>query len=190
MLRWREKFEKRGITTGGFNNFNGGFGFNISEAQFSNYNALEQMGKDLFFSDRARCSRCHTGENLSAPEDPGSGYSAPTVAGTANIGLNRIYVDNGKSDGKFRIPSLRNVEITGPYMHDGRFTSLDQVVDHYSRGIQPHPHLDKNLMVTGGTAPVRLNFSQEEKDALVAFLRTLTDVTFLTDKKFSDPFAN
>ena len=184
------EFEKRGITTGGFNNFNGGFGFNISEAQFSNYNALEQMGKDLFFSDRARCSRCHTGENLSAPEDPGSGYSAPTVAGTANIGLNRIYVDNGKSDGKFRIPSLRNVEITGPYMHDGRFTSLDQVVDHYSRGIQPHPHLDKNLMVTGGTAPVRLNFSQEEKDALVAFLRTLTDVTFLTDKKFSDPFAN
>ena len=45
-------------------------------------------------------------------------------------------------------------------------------------------------MVTGGTAPVRLNFTQEEKDALVAFLRTLTDVTFLTDKKFSDPFAN
>lgn len=176
---------------GGFNElFNTQFGFDIAGAKFDNYNALEQMGKDLFFSERARCSRCHTGENLSAPEDPGSGYSAPTIAGTANIGLDRTYMDNGKSNGKFRIPSLRNVEITGPYMHDGRFENLDQVIDHYSRGVQPHPHLDKNLMVTGGSAPVRLNFNQEEKDALVAFLRTLTDVTYLTDKKFSDPFAN
>jgi cytochrome c peroxidase len=75
-------------------------------------------------------------------------------------------------------------------MHDGRFANLDQVIDHYNRGIQPHPHLDKNLMVTGGSAPVRLNLTQEEKDALVAFLRTLTDVSFITDKKFSDPFAN
>ena len=74
-------------------------------------------------------------------------------------------------------------------MHDGRFANLDQVIDHYNRGIQPHPHLDKNLMVTGGSAPVRLNLTQEEKDALVAFLRTLTDVSFITDKKFSDPFA-
>jgi len=164
----------RGMNNGGFNNFN----------------TLEQMGKDLFFSDRARCSRCHTGENLSAPEDPGSGYSGPTIAGTANIGLDRTYADNGKNNGKFRIPSLRNVEITGPYMHDGRFANLDQVIDHYNRGIQPHPHLDKNLMVTGGSAPVRLNLTQEEKDALVAFLRTLTDVSFITDKKFSDPFAN
>lgn len=180
----------RGMNNGGFNNLNTHFGFDIASAQFSNFNALEQMGKDLFFSDRARCSRCHTGENLSAPEDPGSGYSAPTIAGTANIGLDRTYADNGKANGKFRIPSLRNVEITGPYMHDGRFANLDQVIDHYSRGIQPHPHLDKNLMVTGGTAPVRLNLTQEEKDALVAFLRTLTDVSFITDKKFSDPFAN
>jgi len=180
----------RGMNNGGFNNFNTHFDFDIAAAQFSNFNALEQMGKDLFFSDRARCSRCHTGENLSAPEDPGSGYSGPTIAGTANIGLDRTYADNGKNNGKFRIPSLRNVEITGPYMHDGRFANLDQVIDHYNRGIQPHPHLDKNLMVTGGSAPVRLNLTQEEKDALVAFLRTLTDVSFITDKKFSDPFAN
>ena len=180
----------RGMNNGGFNNFNTHFDFDIAAAQFSNFNALEQMGKDLFFSDRARCSRCHTGENLSAPEDPGSGYSGPTIAGTANIGLDRTYSDNGKGNGKFRIPSLRNVEITGPYMHDGRFANLDQVIDHYNRGIQPHPHLDKNLMVTSGSAPVRLNLTQEEKDALVAFLRTLTDVSFITDKKFSDPFAN
>ncbi len=184
------ELNSRGINNGGFNDFNMQFGFDIASSKFDNFNALEQMGKDLFFSDRARCSRCHTGENLSAPEDPGSGYSAPTIAGTANIGLDRTYADNGKSNGKFRIPSLRNVEITGPYMHDGRFANLDQVIDHYSRGVQPHPHLDKNLMVTGGSAPVRLNFNQEEKDALVAFLRTLTDVTYLTDKKFSDPFAN
>ncbi len=156
-------------------------------AQFTD---LEKMGMDLFFSDRARCSRCHNGQNFSAPDDPGrGGYGAPTVKGTANIGLERIYKDNGKENGKFRIPSLRNVELSGPYMHDGRFATLEQVIDHYSRGIQPHAHLDENLKDNQGN-PIKLNFTDQEKEALLAFLRTLTDYSFLQDKRFSNPFIN
>jgi len=74
-------------------------------------------------------------------------------------------------------------------MHDGRFANLNQVIDHYSHGVQAHSHLDKNLKDNTGN-PVKLNFSELEKDALIAFLRTLTDTKFISDPRFSDPFAN
>lgn len=155
-------------------------------AQFT---AQEKLGRDLFFSDRAGCFNCHAGSNFSAPDEPGGAYGAPTVAGTANIGLDLNYADNGKGNGKFRIPSLRNIELSAPYMHDGRFASLEAVLDHYSRGIQAHPNLDVNLRGKDGQ-PKRMNFTVEEKDAMIAFLRTLTDVSFITEPKYSDPFAN
>jgi cytochrome c peroxidase len=160
----------------------------VSEGM-AQFTAMEKMGHDLFFSERASCFKCHSGSNFSAPDDPGGAYGAPTVAGTANIGLDKSYADNGKGNGKFRIPSLRNIELSAPYMHDGRFTTLEAVVDHYSRGIQAHPHLDANLK-DGNGQPKKMNFTTEEKDALVAFLRTLTDVSFISNPKYSDPFAN
>ena len=164
------------------------------------FNALEQMGHDLFFSERMRCSKCHNGENFAAPDlptqDPDMGpYGNPTPdnpnasAGTANIGLNITTGDAGRMDGKFRIPTLRNIELTGPYMHDGRFQTLDEVLNHYSGGIQNHPTLDENLKGADGK-PLHMNMTQIEKDALKAFLFTLTDHTFITDPKFSNPFAN
>ena len=159
---------------------------NSGQVQFS---MLEKMGHDLFFSERTGCFKCHSGSNFSAPDDPGGAYGAPTVAGTANVGLDKTYADNGKGNGKFRIPSLRNIELSAPYMHDGRFNTLEAVVDHYSHGIQAHPHLDANLKDKNGQ-PKKMNFTQEEKDALVAFLRTLTDPVFTKDPKYSDPFAN
>ncbi|MBM3937704.1 MAG: cytochrome-c peroxidase [Sphingomonadales bacterium] len=155
-------------------------------AQFT---MMEKMGHDLFFSERASCFKCHSGSNFSAPDDPGGAYGGPTVAGTANVGLDKTYADNGKGNGKFRIPSLRNIELSAPYMHDGRFGSLESVIDHYSRGIQAHPHLDANLKDERGN-PKRMNFTAEEKDALIAFLHTLTDVSFISNPKYSDPFAN
>ena len=88
---------------------------------------------------------------------------------------------NRKQIGKFKSPSLRNVVVTGPYMHDGRFTTLEQVIDHYSTGVKNHPNADGRLRG-------RLNLSTQQKASLVAFLRTLTDEHFLTDPKFSDPF--
>ena len=89
--------------------------------------------------------------------------------------------------GKFKVPSLRNVELTAPYMHDGRFTNLEQVVDFYSTGVVDNPNLSPPLRTPGGGV-LRLNFTPAQKAALVAFLKTLTDTNLANDAKLSDPF--
>jgi cytochrome c peroxidase len=89
--------------------------------------------------------------------------------------------------GLFKSPSLRNVELTAPYMHDGRFDTLEEVVEHYDNGVQPHPNLDPRLRTPGGQ-PQQLNLSDPQKAALVAFLRTLTDEALVEDERFVDPF--
>nr|MCU0347961.1 cytochrome-c peroxidase [Saprospiraceae bacterium] len=86
-------------------------------------------------------------------------------------------------------PSLRNVALTGPYMHDGRFQSLMDVVNHYNSNIQPHPNLDQRLRDWEGN-PWRLNLNESQKQSLVAFLNTLTDQSLVTDERFSDPFVD
>jgi cytochrome c peroxidase len=79
-------------------------------------------------------------------------------------------------------------------MHDGRFDTLEKVIDHYSKGVELHPNLDPRMRQLNpdspnvNPAPRHLNFTDSEKRALIAFLKTLTDQTFLTDPKFSDPF--
>lgn len=112
------------------------------------------------------------------------GYGA--TSNTTNIGLDVVYADQGRMNGQFKIPSLRNIELTAPYMHDGRFSTLEQVVEHYSKNVQPHTHLDTKFMDNGSVKPLEL--SELEKEALIAFLKTLTDNTFIQDKKFSNPF--
>jgi cytochrome c peroxidase len=72
-------------------------------------------------------------------------------------------------------------------MHDGRFTTLEQVVEHYDSGVRNNPGLDPGLRAPGGQ-PRRLNLTPAQKSALVTFLRALTDTTFLHDARFSDPF--
>ncbi len=85
--------------------------------------------------------------------------------------------------GSFKSPSLRNVEVTAPYGHDGRFATLDALIDHYS----DNAILDPNV---GYMIPVGpLNFTTSEKAALIAFLKTLTDRTFLADPRYSSPFV-
>ena len=88
----------------------------------------------------------------------------------------------------FVSPSLRNVGVSGPYMHDGRFVSLEAVVDHYNNGVQAHENL--SLELRGPGVPLRLGFGEADKAALVAFLHTLTDQTFLTDERFSEPIRD
>lgn len=154
---------------------------------FDNYNALELAGKDLFMSAKTNCTSCHAGTNFAAPDFPGGPYGQPSVKGTANIGLDLVYADQGKGEGKFRIPSLRNIALTGPYMHDGRFETLEEVVEHYNSGVQAHPALDHNLLGENDL-PQRLDLTNFEKKALVAFLHTLTDEDFITDERFSNPF--
>jgi cytochrome c peroxidase len=140
---------------------------------FPNFTAQENLGKQLFLlppnQGGAACAGCH------AP---------PTFALAANS------LSNGLDAGEtviFKSPSLKNIAVVGPYMHDGRLANLQQVIDHYNNGIQAGPALDNRLRTPNGQ-PLRLNLSQEQKDALAAFLQTLTDNDLLTDPKFGDPF--
>jgi cytochrome c peroxidase len=150
-------------------------------------NALEISGQQLFTS-KYDCNSCH---QVESPH----GY---IMAGTfANIGLDPVYTDDGlqrvsnssTDAGKFKIPSLRNVALTAPYMHDGRFNTLEEVIDHYSTGITAHPNLDPRLRQPDG-APVAFNISESEKKAIVAFLNSLTDYTMISDPKLSNPFKS
>jgi cytochrome c peroxidase len=146
--------------------------------------AIEDRGRNLFMTVYD-CNACHQVQNP-------HGY---IMAGTfANIGLDAQYADNGlqnvtkrSSDaGKFKIPSLRNVALSAPYMHDGRFATLNEVLGHYSEGIANHPNLDKRLKKDG--QPMRLQIPQHDKEAIIAFLHTLTDYEMINDPKFSNPF--
>lgn len=105
-----------------------------------------------------------------------------------NVGLDRVSADTGAGRGAFKAPSLRNVAVRPRFMHDGRFTTLEQVVAFFDAGVQPDPDLDPRLRAADGT-PRRLGLTAEQRAALVAFLRTLTDSTFLTAARFANPFA-
>jgi cytochrome c peroxidase len=163
---------------------------------FKDFSSVELLGKDLFFSSDLKCSECHSGNNFSAPDFPGGAYGFSSFGpgndfgprGTANIGLDMVYQDNGRGNGLFKIPSLRNIALTGPYMHDGRFKTLDEVLDHYSHGIKKHPNLDHKFLKNNKVKS--LNLSESDKYALKMFLNTLTDFQLISDKKFSNPFLN
>jgi cytochrome c peroxidase len=146
---------------------------------FDNFTVQENRGKTLFLG---RCAICHLPAGQAAHffmnRPLNNGLDADikkTDGGVGDITLNASQL------GLFKAPSLRNVEFTGPYMHDGRFATLEAVIDHYSQGVKQHPNLDPRLRR-------RLNFDARQKAALVAFLKTLSDRQFLTDPKFSDPF--
>ena len=84
--------------------------------------------------------------------------------------------------GRFRVPTLRNVAVTAPYMHDGRFATLSEVIDHYARGGGREPGVARNPLLPG------FSLTEEEKHDLTAFLESLTDADFLRDPRFADPW--
>ncbi|MGH9399534.1 MAG: cytochrome c peroxidase [Thermoanaerobaculia bacterium] len=120
-----------------------------------------RRGMTLFFSDRLACAKCHAGFTFSGPV---SYDSAPPGEPT--------FHDTGL-DGRFRAPTLRNVAVTAPYMHDGRFATLEQVIEHYASPGKPSP----------GRSPLVRGFSitQQGRTDLVEFLKSLTDDSFLAD---------
>ncbi len=97
------------------------------------------------------------------------------------------HTQNPADIGKFKIPGLHNIDLTAPYMHDGRFATLEEVVDFYSTGIQLNANLHPALKA--GDHAVKLNFSEEEKTALVDFLKLLTAQEITTEEKWSNPFV-
>lgn len=156
---------------------------------------LEMDGHNIFFGE-GRCYQCHGGTDFNTR----GFFFEPPINGTwglpaANIGLDEEYADQGfglfeeEMEGLFKIPSLRNVEYTAPYMHDGRFATLDDVIEHYNSGIKDHPNLDFSLRDWNTDGPMRLNLSEYNKQALKAFLLTLSDEDFVSDPKFADPFG-
>lgn len=142
-------------------------------APFANLTAEENRGKALFITPPQQggggCIACHT---------------APTFALTANSRSNGLDANETRT---FKTPSLKSVAATGPYMHDGRLATLEQVVEHYASGIQNGPALDNRLRGPGG-APQRLPLTIADKAALVAFMRTLTDTVVAANTKFATPF--
>jgi cytochrome c peroxidase len=165
---------------------------------FANFTPQENTGKALFLG-RAGCAACHLD---SGPPQPGTrpNQAAFFIEIATNNGLDATVDvgDDGVGDvtgraadkGRFKSPSLRNIAVTGPYMHDGRFATLTQVVEHYNSGVQAHPNLDGRLRVPGTATvtPRRLGLTADEVQSIVAFLGTLTDNALLTDAKFGDPF--
>lgn len=133
----------------------------------------EYAGQRLF--EAAGCKSCH--ESYAVVSDS-----------ARNTGLDASNVDPGAGRGRLKAPSLRNVALRPPYMHDGRFRTLEQVVDFYDKGVQPNPDLDPRLRNQDGS-PRRLNLSAEQKTSLLVFLNTLTDRSLLTDPRFSNPFV-
>jgi cytochrome c peroxidase len=147
------------------------------EDDFENFTRQENHGKALFFRN---CAACHFQLQeapfaLVTPANNGTDLDPLSAdGGLADITL------NAQDAGRFKSPTLRNVEVAGPYMHNGSLSTLEDVVEHYSRSFNRHPNLDVRMLP--------LNLTESEKSALVAFLKTLTDRAFLTDPRFSDPF--
>jgi cytochrome c peroxidase len=149
-----------------------------------------RRGMTLFYSARVGCVQCHSGINFSGPVV----YAGHTLAGAlfANTGLYNLdgrgtypVSDQGlievthraRDMGKFRVPTLRNVELTAPYMHDGSMSSLDEVLDHYARGGHRNPRQDARIR------PFAL--TSTERADLLAFLNCLTDREFVENPQYS-----
>jgi cytochrome c peroxidase len=138
------------------------------------FNEQEINGLKIF---RSRCSTCHKEPMFTDYSYRNIGLEPDTAlkdSGRARItGLTADYM-------KFKVPTLRNIEMTYPYMHDGRFISLDQVMDHYAEKRFFTNNVDPEISNMNKLSP-------SEKVDLIIFLRTLTDRTFLYDKRFFDP---
>ncbi|HNI44964.1 MAG TPA: cytochrome c peroxidase [Chitinophagales bacterium] len=148
----------------------------------------EYYGYSIFFNEVADCFHCHTGSGSLFTDNQFHNNGLDSVA-TLND-----YPDKGlgevtkelQDNGYFRTPTLRNIELTAPYMHDGRFQTLEEVVDHYSDHVKQAENVDPTIKVffkDGGK-----HLSPDDKAAVVAFLKTLTDTAFVNNPAFKSPF--
>ena len=151
----------------------------------------EERGRVLFFQEYnpffpedsgADCAHCHGGDNFENDLYMNNGLD--TDADMQDMGRENATM-NAADRGKFKVPTLRNIAVTFPYMHDGRFNTLEEVVNHYNEGIKPSTTADQTVLNTMDTG---LLLTEEDKTDLVNFLHTLTDETFLNNEKYQSPF--
>ena len=141
----------------------------------ASFNTTEQTGYTLF--QQKKCNSCHKEPLFTDFSYRNTGL--PLNPSLKDVG--RMHVTNKREDSlKFKVPSLRNVFLTFPYGHDGRFYSIDDVLNHYSNGVQPSATVDSLVRN-------KIPLTRDEKYYLKAFLSTLTDTAFVADKRFSQP---
>ncbi len=164
--------------------------------------AEEELGMALFFTHPepsiglrgGNCGDCHVNILTSGVNDGLEGFKNNGLETDDALEEGLAAVTGKASDkGKFKVPSLRNIALTAPYMHDGRFQTLEQVLDHYNDHIRKSATLDPLILEASNEpidpqGPVKLHLTTEEKAAIIAFLHTLTDQNFITNEKFSNPF--
>lgn len=139
----------------------------------------EVQGKRLF---EQKCAACHGTKLFTDGSFRNNGVSTEQML-RFDKGREEITL-NADDRGKFRVPSLRNIEVTAPYMHRGQFRKLEQVLDYYASGVTDSPTLDPLLKQNG---QLGISMSAGEKQQIIAFLKTLTDNEFLTNPKFAEP---
>lgn len=153
------------------------------------FTAEELEGFELFVNEDGEhpgCTHCHktVGHMFTDDEYHNNGIDSvglgdDNLVNFSDLGLGAV-TNNVFDNGKFRTPSLNNIALTGPYMHDGRFNTLEEVIDHYSTGGKPSPNLNANILPFPLTA--------DEKSSLLAFLNTLTDTEFTNNPAHQNPF--
>ena len=178
--------------------------YDIARAEVNNaledfpaFTNQENMGKRLFFQERTltngnqvSCAACHVSEAF-VGSNPllASNNTVATHSGLEDdddLGVGEV-TGSVEDHGKFKVPSLKNIALTAPYMHDGRFDNLEEVINHYSNGINDHQN---SILVNANGEVGQFRFSDQERAALISFLETLTDTEMLTDEKYSNPFEN
>ena len=152
---------------------------------------IRDRGRVLFFREfdpfigqkGGECFHCHGGFNFTNDQFMNNGLDDDS--GFTDLG--RFIVTNEPQDkARFKVPSLRNISFTPPYMHDGRFSTLEEVIEHYATGVKPSSTLDDLLF--HNIEPDGLQLTAQDKADLVQFLKTLTDENLSSDVRFSNPF--
>lgn len=150
------------------------------------YTDEELKGKELFFEINllevkdAQCGHCHGDKPFTSNDYFNNGLQVYTPENGVPHKGRMIVTGNPIDMGKFRAPTLRNIMLTAPYMHDGRLKNIDEVIEHYNSGGHYAPNKDPNI--------VPLNLTDEEKEAIKAYLHTLTDTSYLQNPYLINPY--
>lgn len=150
----------------------------------------EERGRVLFFSEfdpfgsskGGECFHCHGGHNFTNDEYMNNGLD--TDASMTDEGRRNVTGDPADR-GRFKVPSLRNIALTPPYMHDGRFATLEEVIDHYNSGVKSSQTVE--FILQYNLQPGGLQLTTQDKSDLAAFLKTLTDPEFVNNPEFEKP---
>jgi cytochrome c peroxidase len=163
---------------------------------------LELRGIELFFTHPipqanlrgGNCGDCHLQITTSGDRNGFRGFHNNGLDNDQNLNVGLEKVTNNSTDkGKFKAPTLRNIALTAPYMHDGRFSNLEQVIDHYDQHVRINATLDPLIREASNEQflppnTVKLYLTPQEKQAILAFLQMLTDEEFTKNPKFANPF--